>query len=170
MPPISPQQVSEIRGLNPDGWREIRQIRLRSLADASEAFTSTLEQKSAYDEEKWRDLATTGRWYVAYDEGLVGVAVGVEGWSGYPKKRELVGMWVAPSHRRLGVARRLLEQIKTWAGSEGATTLRLGVREGNEHALAAYLSMGMRPSGETMPEVGQPSKMIIVLECDIGPE
>jgi GNAT superfamily N-acetyltransferase len=122
-----------------------------------------------YDEEKWRDLATTSRWFVADDEGLVGVAVGVDGWSGDPGKRELVGMWVAPSHRRLGIARELLEQVKTWAASEGATKLNLGIREGNEGALAAYLRMGMRRSGETMPEVRQPTKVIIEMECDLAP-
>ena len=170
MPPIVRWQVTQIRELNADSWREIREIRLRSLADAPHAFTSTLEQESAYEEERWRALAATGRWFVADDQGLVGVAVGVEGWSGDPTERELVGMWVAASHRRLGLAKQLLEQVKAWAASEGATTLRLGVREGNEQALAAYLSMGMRPSGETMPEVGQPTKVIVLMECDLGPE
>ncbi|MGA8726710.1 MAG: hypothetical protein WB565_16875 [Acidimicrobiales bacterium] len=46
--------------------------------------------------------------------------------------------------------------------------MSLGVREGNQHALAAYLRMGLRPSGETMTEVGQPTKSIIVMECDLG--
>ena len=169
MPPIVRWRVTQIRELNADGWREIRDIRLRSLADAPEAFTSTFDRESAYDEEKWRDLASTGRWFVADDEGLVGVAVGVNGWSGDPRKRELVGMWVAPTRRRLGVARNLLEQVKAWAASEGATTLSLGVREGNEEALVAYVSMGMRPSGETMPEVGRPTRTIVVKECDLGP-
>jgi GNAT superfamily N-acetyltransferase len=161
--------VTEIRALNSDGWRQIRDIRLRSLADAPDAFTSTFDRESTYDEEKWRDLATTSRWFVADDEGLVGVAVGVDGWSGDPRKRELVGMWVAPSHRRLGIARKLLEQVKAWAASEGATKLNLGIREGNEGALAAYLRMGMRRSGETMPEVRQPTNVIIEMECDLAP-
>ncbi len=78
-------------------------------------------------------------------------------------------MWVASSHRRRGIARQLLEEVKAWATSEGATTLSLGVREGNEQALTAYLSMGMRLSGETMPEVDQPTNVIFVMECDLGP-
>ncbi len=78
-------------------------------------------------------------------------------------------MWVASSHRRRGIARQLLEEVKAWATSEGATTLSLGVRQGNEHALTAYLSMGMRPSGETLPEVGRPTNVIVVMECDLGP-
>ena len=123
----------------------------------------------AYGEAKWRDLAITGRWFVADDDGLVGVAVGVWGWSGDPKRRELVGMWVAPSHRRRGIARQLLDQVKAWAASEGATTLSLGVREGNEQALTAYHGVGMRLSGDTTPEVGHPTKVIVVMEWDLGP-
>ncbi len=160
--------MTEIRALNSDDWKDIRDVRLRSLIDAPEAFTSTFGRESAYDEAKWRDLAITGRWFVADDEGLVGVAVGVDGWSGDPTKRELVGMWVAPSHRRRGIAKQLLDQVKAWAVSEGATTLSLGVREGNEQALTAYLSMGMRSSGATMPEVYQPTKVIVVMDCDLG--
>jgi GNAT superfamily N-acetyltransferase len=138
------------------------------LVDAPDAFTSTSSRESAYDEAKWRVLAASGQWFVADDDGLIGVAVGVDGWSGDPKTRELVGMWVAPSHRRRGIAKQLLDQVKAWAASEGATTLSLGVREGNEKALAAYLSMGMRQSGETKPEVGHPTNVIVVMECDIG--
>ena len=161
--------MAEIRALNAERWRIIRDIRLRSLADAPDAFTSTLERESTYDEQVWRNFATTGRWFVAYDGGPVGVAIGVKGWSGDETRRELIGMWVAPSHRRLGIARELFQQVKAWAAAEGATTLNLGVREDNEGALAAYLRMGMRPSGESMPDVGQPTKLITVMECDLTP-
>ena len=59
--------------------------------------------------------------------------------------------------------------MKAWAASEGATTLSLGVREDNEQALTAYHGVGMRLSGETIPEVGHPTKVIVVMECDLGP-
>jgi GNAT superfamily N-acetyltransferase len=159
--------VAQIRALQPDDWQDIRAIRLRSLADTPDAFTSNFSRESAYDEARWRELAVSGTWFVAADDELVGVAVGVRGWSGDPKDRELVGMWVAPSHRRRGLAKELLDRVKAWAMLEGATTLKLGVREGNEEALTAYLSMGMRPSGETMPELDQPTNMITVMECDL---
>ena len=158
----------EIRALGADNWQEIRDVRLRALVDAPDAFTSTLEREMEYDEQRWRHLATTGRWYVAKDDGPVGVAVGVDGRSGDTNRRELVSMWVAPSHRRLGIAERLLEQVKEWAASQGATTLALGVRESNHQALAAYLRMGMRRSGESVPEARNPSKVIIVMQCDLG--
>jgi GNAT superfamily N-acetyltransferase len=161
--------MTEIRILNPDDWREIREIRLRSLADAPEAFTSSYDHELGYDERRWRDLAATGRWFVAVDGALVGIAVGVDGWSGDPRKRELVGMWVAPSHRRRGIAAELLDAVKAWATSEGATALTLGVREHNESARRAYRRMGMRLLGETMPEWNRPANVIFVMECDLGP-
>lgn len=160
--------MTEIRALGPDEWQEIRDVRLRSLLDTPEAFTSSYAEESHDAEAKWRDRATSGRWFVASDDGEVGVAVGVNGWSGDPRTRELVGMWVAPSHRRRGVAGALLDQVKTWAISEGATTLRLGVRGDNDRALTAYLRMGMRSSGETVPESDHPISVIILLECDLG--
>ena len=73
------------------------------------------------------------------------------------------------SHRRRGIAGRLLDQVTAWAASEGATTLSLGVREGNEQAMRAYLSVGMRFSGQTTPEVGHPTKVIVMMECDLAP-
>ena len=148
----------------PTTGRTFAPVRLRSLADSPEAFTSDHSRESTYDEAKWRDLAATGKWFVAVDDELVGVAVGVDGWSGDPKDRELVGMWVAPSHRRRGIAQALLDRVKAWAASEGATTLRLGVREGNEQALVAYHNMGMRTSEGKMPEIRQPTTAIIVIE------
>lgn len=70
---------------------------------------------------------------------------------------------------RAGIAGQLLDQVKAWTVSEGATTLSLGVPEGNEQALTAYLNMGLRVS-ETVPEVGHPTKVIVVLQCDLGPQ
>jgi GNAT superfamily N-acetyltransferase len=165
--PYSRSGMTEIRALHSEDWRDIRDIRLRSLADAPDAFTSTYEHEESYDEARWRELATTGCWFAAVDGEPVGVAAGVSGWSGDAKKRELVGMWVAPSHRRRGVARELLNAVKTWAASEGATTLSLGVREGNEDAMKAYRRMGMRSSGETTPEWNRPTSVLSVMECDL---
>ena len=130
----------EIEALLPQDWQLIRHVRLLALSDSPEAFTSTYERERAFDEHTWRDRATTGRWFVAVEDNEpVGVAIGVDGWSGDPAVRELVGMWVAPSHRNRGVARLLLGAVSGWARSEGASVLSLGVRVGN-HAAALRLS------------------------------
>jgi len=161
--------VIELQRLTPEDWRVIRDVRLRSLADAPQAFTSSVERESQFDEETWRDRTTTCQWFVANDHGeIVGVAGGLDGWSGEPSKLELVGMWVAPSHRGQGIARRLLHCVALWARSEGATTLSLGVREGNEAAHLAYDSMGLRSTGQTMPVWNVPTESIEIMEMDLA--
>jgi GNAT superfamily N-acetyltransferase len=158
----------DIRPLLPDDWRTIRSVRLRSLQDSPDAFTSTYRREAAFDEPTWRHRATTCRWFVATDgRAAIGTAGGVGGWSGDPTDRQLIGMWVAPSHRNQGVARRLLGAVGAWATSEGATTLLLGVKEGNRGARAAYLRMGLHASGERMAEVGDESQSIEVLALDL---
>jgi GNAT superfamily N-acetyltransferase len=143
-------------------------VRLRSLADAPEAFTSSYKRESQFDEVTWRERAKTCHWFVAECEGeAVGIAGGVVGWSGDPTRRELVGMWVAPSHRGRGLARSLLDRVAEWAGDEGATTLVLGVRQGNHAARSAYLSMGLRMVGCTA-EFGNPDATIELMELQVG--
>jgi GNAT superfamily N-acetyltransferase len=158
----------DIRALSPDDWRTIRSVRLRSLEESPGAFTSTHGREAAFDEATWRQRATTCQWFVAFDDGApVGVAGGLDGRSDDPMDRELVAMWVAPSHRGRGIARLLLESVGAWAGSEGAVTLRLGLRQGNREARAAYLRLGLRPTGETMAALGIPDEVVEMLQLEL---
>jgi GNAT superfamily N-acetyltransferase len=160
--------MAEVRPLSADDWQIIRAARLRALRDAPHNFTSSFERESSFDERTWRDRATTCQWFVATEGGeAVGIAGGVNGWSGDPSERELVGMWVAPSHRRQGVALALLHRLAGWAKSEGASTLRLGVLEDNDGARAAYLGMGLRSTGETMAVHDDPTRTIEVMRVDL---
>jgi len=76
-------------------------------------------------------------------------------------------MWVAASHRRRGVARHLLDAVAVWAVEEGASTLRLGVREGNPGARAAYVRMGLESSGIAMASLAAPDEGIELLALDL---
>ena len=49
---------------------------------------------------------------------------------------------VAPSHRRRGIARKLLEELETLMRQKGIVECRLEVREGNEAAINLYLKLG----------------------------
>ncbi len=160
----------EIRALLPPDWRLIRDVRLRSLRQSPEAFTSTYAREAAFDESTWRDRATSCQWFAAVEDGgAIGVAGGVDGWSDDPERRELVGMWVAPAHRGRGISRKLLGAVSDWARSEGATVLSLGVRTTNPDARAAYLHMGLRPAG-TVANVGDdPDDSIQVMEWQLTP-
>ena len=166
--PGSPGTRVQIRSCTPDEWPVIREVRLTSLADAPGAFTSSYERESEFDESTWRDRATTGRWFVASDEGAwVGVAGGIEGRSGDRARRELVGMWVAPAHRHRRIARSLLDHVAGWARTEGAAILDLSVLSGNSAARTAYLRMGLRATGESTPAWNDPSDFVEHLEMPL---
>ena len=155
--------------LLPPDWQLIRDVRLRSLLESPQAFTSTYVREAAFDESAWRDRATSGRWFAAVEDGrAIGVAVGVDGWSDDPGRRELVGMWVDPSHRGRGISRNCSEPSATGPAPEGASVLSLGVRAGNRDARAAYLRLGLRPAGTTPMVGGDRSDVIEIMELDLA--
>jgi GNAT superfamily N-acetyltransferase len=156
-----------VRTVGADEWATVREVRLRALADAPYAFTSSLKAEAALDEAAWRAWVTRGQWFVAEDhEHLVGTACGVPGRS--PEERELVAMWVAETHRRRGVARSLLRAVARWASEGGATLLTLGVIEGNRRAEEAYLAMGLYPTGRREQAWNDPERWIDILGVDVS--
>ena len=76
-------------------------------------------------------------------------------------------MWVDPSYRSKGVARTLLDAVADWARAQGASTLRLGVVEGNDRARAAYLGLGLRSVDERMEVWNDPTTFIEIMERDL---
>jgi GNAT superfamily N-acetyltransferase len=154
-----------VTALEPDDWQVARDVRLRSLLDAPDAFTASHRHEAAFDETTWRDRTRSGGWFVAFDDSApVGTACGVDGWSVDGSERELVGMWVAPAHRQRGIARLLLEHVVGWARQQGATALTLGVREGNDSARRAYEQMGMQPTGRMVQAANDPSRRIEIFD------
>lgn len=157
-----------IRSLTADDWHVLRAFRLRSLQDSPKAFTSTYGRESTFDEATWRKQAEESQWFVACDGAQsVGIAAGVTGWTNDPTKRELMAMWVDPSYRSKGVARTLLDAVADWARAQGASTLRLGVVEGNDRARGAYFGLGLRSVDERMEVWNDPTTFIEIMERDL---
>jgi GNAT superfamily N-acetyltransferase len=168
-----------VEPLGPDDVGPLRDVRLRSLADAPGAFTSTYEREAAFDDATWRDRLVTCRWFVARsgsggeagtgpDGGTIGVVGGLTGWSDDPRSRQLVAMWVDPSHRRHGVARALLAAVAGWAADDGASRLELEVVVGNRAARTCYLGAGFRPAGTGHHALaGGGSAHVEILELDL---
>jgi GNAT superfamily N-acetyltransferase len=137
-----------------DDWERLRDIRLRALLDAPEAFGSTLERESAQAEEHWRAFADgwegtahQAAFVAADDDGRwVGLAVGVVRHVD-TSLANLYAMWVDPAARGLGAGRRLVESVVTWATAIGAERLELCVTEANEPAVSLYRSAGFEPTG-----------------------
>jgi len=160
--------VITVQRIWPDDWRILRDLRLASLADAPYAFTSSVDREASFAEATWRQRLAGDPSFAAFDgDQAIGLAGGVPGRPGPGVVRELVGMWVAAPYRRRGVSRMLFEAVATWATEQGATTLTLGVTEGNHGARAAYLRMGLRPTGVTEPVWNDPTRKIEILGVDL---
>ena len=137
----------EVRVLSPDEWPLWRDLRLRSLADAPDAFGSTLAREQAFAEEDWRSRLRTGA-VVAFVDGVpaaMGSGFAVrDGWL------QVVAMWTDPAYRRRGLSLRVLDVVVDRGLAEGRRVV-LDVARGNPAARRAYESYGFTPTGESEP-------------------
>jgi GNAT superfamily N-acetyltransferase len=141
--------VTEVARAEPQGWQEYRRVRLASLADAPHAFSSTLERERGFADDEWRQRlgSQTAATFLAWQDGEpVGTATAkaedpddeyavADAW-------QLVGMWVAPDARGLGVSDALVEAVAGHARAQGALALVLWVTDVNDRARNFYRRMG----------------------------
>jgi GNAT superfamily N-acetyltransferase len=147
----------EVRPATLADWPTVRSIRLRALADAPDAFASTLEREAAFDDAEWQRRVAPGNWVLALaEDDVVGVAAGIQERGRPDDDRHLVAMWVAPEFRGRHVADRLVAAVADWARSNGAVTLSLWVAAGNDRARRCYLRLGFEASGERQPLPNRP--------------
>jgi ribosomal protein S18 acetylase RimI-like enzyme len=129
----------EIIRLSPDDWAVFRDIRLRALADAPEAFGSRLAEWADAPEERWRARLETVELNLVASRG--GEHVGMVSAAVHGDDVELTSMWVDPAFRGHGVAPRLSAAVVGWAHDAGRTTY-LMVRSDNARAVTAYQRAG----------------------------
>ena len=138
----------EVRRIAADEWMLLRDLRLRSLLDAPEAFGQRHADAAALSDEEWRSNArasssgTRRVWFVARDlesDEAVGL---VQGRRRPAADCLLFSMWVAPGARRGGTGRSLVDAIADWAAGWGAQRVVLWVLGANEPALRFYQRIG----------------------------
>lgn len=126
----------------PGEWPLWRDLRLRALADAPEAFGSSLAEWEKADERRWRRRLEQVPFnaIAVVDDVPIGQASGTA--ADEDRRVELISMWVAPEARGTGVACALVDAVADWAHGAGATAVRLSVRRANEHAIRLYRRTG----------------------------
>lgn len=136
-------------------------VRLRALQDSPSAFGSTYAREAQFDDAEWARRAL--RWngdrgigFIAMDGGA---ACGIAGalLDEDEATAQLVSMWTAPTHRRRGVGRLLVESVVAWAARRGVQTLQLKVTSGNDGAIRFYERLGFSMTGRTEPYPNDPA-------------
>jgi GNAT superfamily N-acetyltransferase len=145
-----------VRRIAPDEWQAFREIRLAALADAPDAYLTTLAEAQAQPAQLWQDrIAANPHFLAAVD----GVAVGMTVVIATDNGREIVAVWVAPDARGRGVIEALIDAAVSWARDQGDAHLGLWVVEGNERAERAYARYGFTRTGRTQPVPGRPDEI-----------
>jgi RimJ/RimL family protein N-acetyltransferase len=127
----------------------LRELRLRALRDAPDAFSSAPEREEAYAPETWEQRAGT---VVVAEEGADWL--GMAGWyadGDLPAIANVWGVWVDPRARGRGIGRRLVEATIAAARAAGHRRLELAVTDRAPAAEALYERLGFRRTGVTLP-------------------
>ena len=146
----------------PQNAKLFKEVRLRALQDSPTAFSSTYAKESKLTDAEWLDRvalwnSATSTAYLALDQGNgCGIAGGM-----LDKEDEagahLLSMWVAPTHRRLGIGRMLVDAVITWARAWNVRTMQLLVTSNNDSAINFYQRLGFTLTGRTEPYANDPA-------------
>ncbi len=149
-----------IRRVRPDDWQRIRSLRLEALHDpmAPVAFLESIATAAGRPDEEWREVAerrSTGMESAQFLAerageliGSLGVIVRRAGEPDYFQRvpdvdlPTVIGVYVSPSGRGLGVIDALLAAAADFAHSRGDRELTLDVHETNLAAIGAYERAG----------------------------
>ena len=153
-----------IREVSDSELAQLKEIRLRALADAPFAYGGSYEGEKDREPEEYRSWITEGVTVVAEDD---------DGWHGMghgrldkvtPSLAYVMAMWVTPARRGTKLGADILDTLIEWARRQGASTVSLGVTDGNSPAETLYRSRGFEPTGEREPLTSDPTRECVFLE------
>jgi ribosomal protein S18 acetylase RimI-like enzyme len=140
-----------IRVLQEADWSQYRAVRLSSLQDSPDAFASTFDEESRYDEQYWRNEMRHSHRLLAVSDGTAQGTVSVGPVAGEPNSADLYGLWVAPEGRHTGTAWRLVEAGARLAAQEGNTRMYYWVSTENGPGIAFASNFGFRLTSRRRP-------------------
>ena len=148
--------------ITPQNALIFKAVRLCALRDTPNAFGSTYEKESQLTDADW--VKRAAQWNGERSVGFLardgGTACGIAGSfldQDDVTRAHLVSMWTAPTHRRRGIGRLLVNEILGWARLRRARTLQLMVTCNNEPAIMFYQRLGFTPTGRTEPYPNDPA-------------
>ncbi|THC40087.1 GNAT family N-acetyltransferase [Massilia sp. Mn16-1_5] len=162
-----------VRRLAAHEWPLYRALRLRALADAPDAFGSTLAEEETRSDADWAwrlNLGAASNRDLPLVAQLAGEPVGLA-WAKVdaadPARVNLFQVWIAPQARGHGLAGALLDAALAWARGTGARAMQLGVVCGNDAARRLYERAGFRDIGEPEPQRPGSSRMEQIMRLEL---
>ncbi len=173
------ESVLEVKPLLPEQWPLLKAVRLKALADAPEAFATTLAQAQAWPDGEWQGRARRfaadppAAAYVAFLDGKPCGMVSCYSFQadGHAtgSVAELTAFWVAPERRGQGAAQALIDRVVKWATAQNITAVQAWVTEDGHRAIAFYEKTGFRETGQRQAYTPDSSKQIILLARSLAP-
>lgn len=145
-----------VRRLSAEDAAAFREVRLRSLREEPAAYGSSAEEEGAQNLEWWANrVAPPERPEKAMFGAFVGegALVGILGFGREMRRKRthvanIYSVYVAPEHRRRGIAAALLDAALEHArGLPGLQQVQLGVSAAAAGARRLYVSRGFAPFG-----------------------
>jgi RimJ/RimL family protein N-acetyltransferase len=145
----------------------LRDIRLAALSESPHVFLSTYERERVYEDRHWRAEFGRGDWNIGFYEGVPISLLGVTRDDETPVDAcYLEYLWVAPGHRRRGVALRMIKVILDRLSEAGVRTVFLWVLDGNDVAIQVYERAGFFRTNHSQP--ARPGRTEERLQLDLG--
>lgn len=152
-----PDHVLVVRQFTADEWPTYRDLRLSALHESPDAYGSIYAAECARADDEWASRLANGVSaptvlpLVAEFDGEPSGLCWVRIEDTAPDVAHLYQMWVAPSCRRHGVGRALVDAAAAWAHAMGARHFELDVTCDNEAAVRLYEGAGFVVQGESRP-------------------
>jgi ribosomal protein S18 acetylase RimI-like enzyme len=142
----------QFRALHPQDGPLYHSLRLRALQEQPEAFGASYAEERALSPAQTATRLSPGPGQCTLGAFVDGQLVGMATLRRPPQEKlrhqaKITAMYVAPEHRKLGLARALLEHLLSIAASWGVLDVVLVVTAGNGPARELYTRMGFRPYG-----------------------
>jgi GNAT superfamily N-acetyltransferase len=159
-----------IRKLEPWEVALHRDIRLRALRDAPDAFGETAAEAEVRPQSYWEDLTQSvtgpGRhvmFLACEGSAIYGSTYGLRDRESLGAGR-VGGTWVEPAYRRRGIGTALLQAVISWARAERFSHMRLWAPAASIGALALYRQAGFNATGNSRPLPTNVAQQILELE------
>ncbi len=160
-----------IRRLHLGEGKLYKEIRLASLKESPESFTSTLESALARTWSSWNEQADSSAagpdraaFIVFSSDSPIGIAALYQD-SEIKDEGEILHVWISPQFRGRGVAVKLIDAIFEWAKTNRFQRVRATITKGNERALQFYRKCGFVFANESSLD---PEDSVLIKQMPLG--